>query len=356
MSFKSKLFISIAALALLAMAWIILFNKDSNVEPGVALPETLTHEQRMQASEAITELRQAKKEKDEEGTLSATLKFAQAIGGKAGGMLSMAASRILPVHFWGRVVDQHGVGVANARVDLVISGGGSFATSTGSTYVSTDSQGYFEVKGKGQDVSILDVKHKNVADVYYRSRGGKKAYGNKDLRATNQHGEEYSWYSYEKKESPLIIDVWRVEKFDNVKANNGAYHVPVNGEALLFDKTIKATCQRSEMNGFGDYGDWSITLAPLEGGVQETEDLYLNVAPESGYLPEFTLSSKREDSEYLYRIYPAKHFYYYAKGGSVYGSLEISFEPFAKKDKCILMTAFKYNKSGSRNLAMRKPR
>jgi hypothetical protein len=315
----------------------------------------LTPEQKIRASEALKELKEAEENEDEEGTFAATQKFAAAIGGKAGAMLGMASAFVVPVHFYGRVIDQNGEGVAGARVNMVIGGGGSMAPGTGLTYFLTDDEGYFEVQAKGQGVSIISIKHDQVADVYYRNRDGVKTRG-KDLEATNQYGEAYNWNSYQSKDAPFVIKVWRTEKFEKVIVKHGAYHVPVNGEAELFEHTLKASCYRDATFERPSYGDWVITLAPVDGGIQETDELYLNAAPDTGYLPEISISSKKSDQGYKYRIYPAKHYYYYAKNGSVYGSLEIAFEPFAKKDHCILMTKMKFNPNSSRNLAIRKRR
>ncbi len=321
----------------------------------VRTPDTsLTPAQQVQLREAVTELETKKKQGDDEGILAATKKIASAIGGKAGAMLNMAASRNVRVNFYGRVVDQHGRGVAGARVDMVIGGGGSMAPGTGLTYFTTDADGYFEVKAKGQGVSIGGVRHPNLALVYFSNRHDGQKERAMHLEATNQWGKKSNWHSYEKRSKPLVIRVWRVEKFEAVKSGGGAYHVPVNGENTIVNKTLKVTCQRSEMNDYFDYGNWSITLQPVGGGIRETNDLYLNEAPVSGYSPEITVTMNKADSGYQHRIHPARHYYYYAKDGKTYGSLEISFEPFSKKKSCILMTKFKLNTNGTRNLAVRR--
>lgn len=140
-----------------------------------------------------------------------------------------------------------------------------------------------------------------------------------------------------------------------------------SGERRLFDNALKVTCERAipgnlspsqyreyiEKHG---YGDWSVTLAPVDGGILETGDLYLNQAPESGYAPQMKVIMNESDNDYEHQVYPRRHYYYHAMNGKIFGSLEVAFEPYAKRDKCVLLTKVKYNPNGSRNLAIRKRR
>ncbi|MET0063935.1 MAG: carboxypeptidase-like regulatory domain-containing protein [Candidatus Thiodiazotropha endolucinida] len=338
-----------------AAIWSLQVGQDSpSVEASKpASSDTPTPAQQEQMRKALAELETSKKQSDDAGILKATQKLAEAIGGKAGAMLNMAAGRIVPVRFYGRVIDQNGAGVAGARVNMVIGGGGSLAPGTGLTYFETDAEGYFEVKAKGQGVSILSVEHSQVADVFFRNHhDGRKAIA-AHLEATDRWGAQSNWHSYERREKPFEIRAWRVTKFEKIISKSGAYHIPVNGEDVLFNQSLKISCKRNEMSDYEDYGDWSITMSPVEGGIQETDALYLNEAPQGGYVPAITVSKRKSDPDYTHRIYPARHYYYRAKNGSIYGSLEIDFQPFSKKDNCILMTKMKLNPSGSRNLAVR---
>jgi len=289
---------------------------------------------------------------------------AELIGGKTGAMLGMAASTVVPVHFYGRVIDQHGQGVAGARVDMVIGGGGSMAPGTGRTYFETDAEGYFEVKAKGQGVSIGTIRHPDLADVYYPNRHDGRKVPGLTLEATNMYGEKNNWNSYDKKDNPLIINVWWVEKFEKVKAGYGGLqpipNAPPSKESTRFG--IITTCLRepkdTDVHSQQQKGSWSIALRPIDGGIQETTDLYLNEAPESGYQSELTVSMERGSLDYRVRIWPAKHYYYYYMddGKRIYGSLEAEFDPYAYDDECRVRVQYKYNLNGARNLAVRSKR
>lgn len=311
---------------------------------------------------ALRELKQAKEKKDEKAERSAVQKFAKAIGGKVGGMLGMSDSTVGPVHFYGQVIDQYGQGVAGARVDVVIGGGGYMAPGTGQNFFTTDEEGFFEVKGKGHGVSILDVKHPYIADLFVRSKRDVKRRGGPDLEATDQFGEKFNWSSYEDKKHPLVIPVWRVQKFEKVKVGTGtAFHPSPDGQ--MSKNSIRggiiATCIRDEkvpnMHWQNQTGNWSITFKPIEGGIQETNDLYLNEAPLGGYLPELIIDMRQGSPDYQVRIYPERHYYYYfmKDGKRLYGSLEASFDPFMHDDECRVPIKYKYNSNGSRNLAVK---
>jgi hypothetical protein len=130
--------------------------------------------------------------------------FIEELGGKAGKMLRMARDRNLPVKMFGRVIDQHGVPVAGAKVRMVISGGGTFAPGTGRTYFVTDENGLIEVTGKGQRVAILDVEHPQLSAVYFRYPGMEIKDKSVGLNAVGTHGAETSWETYNSPECYLV--------------------------------------------------------------------------------------------------------------------------------------------------------
>jgi hypothetical protein len=259
------------------------------------------------------------------------------------------------------VVDQHGQPVAGAKVQMVISGGGAFAPGTGRTFFMTDTDGRFEVTGKGQGLSILNVEHPQLSAVYFkRLTSGRKDTG-VGFDAAGTYGEEASWRTYNTPEKPYVIPVWRVEKFENVKSGRGGYFPKPNGEPSE-RRGIVAWCERepkeSGLHWRYQKGSWSITFRPIEGGIQETNDFYLNEAPLEGYQSELKVSMVRGSPDYKVAIHDPKHYYYYhmKNGKRIYGSLEATFAPYMYKDECRVNVNYIYNPNGSRNLATRKRR
>ncbi|WP_303906564.1 hypothetical protein [Thiohalomonas denitrificans] len=149
-----------------------------------------------------------------------------------------------------------------------------------------------------------------------------------------------------------------MEDFEEVESGSGYLEPVPNGKSFEAGGII-ASCQREEkvpgVHWKHQEGSWSITLAAVGGGIQETNDLYLNEAPEAGYKPKITVSQTRGSSNYRVRIYPARHYYYIAHNGQRYGSFSASFDPYMESDVCLVKISFKYNPHGSRNLAV-KPR
>ncbi|MES9830598.1 MAG: carboxypeptidase-like regulatory domain-containing protein [Candidatus Thiodiazotropha sp.] len=359
---KNRKLMLLVAVCVAAVVVVVMFWPSVDLEP---VPQSgslgFGTEKRTKLKAVMVAFEQAKAKHDEGRMALAFEDFAEELGGRAGKMLRMARDRNLPVKMYGRVVDQHGQPVAGAKVQMVISGGGTYAPGTGRTYFVTDEHGLFEVAGKGQRISILDVEHPQLSAVYFKHFGLDRKDIASDLDAVGTYGAESSWRTYDSPEKAYVIPVWRVEKFEKVVRNKGGFIPEPNGQADKY-VGIVASCGREPMEPGVHWkdqkGSWSITFRPIEGGIQETNDFYLNEAPEGGYQPELTVSMERGSPDYKVVIYKPKSYYYYYmdKGKRIYGSLEASFNPYRHKSECRVTTKVKYNPSGSRNLATRKRR
>lgn len=282
--------------------------------------------------------------------------FHELTDSRAWKMLNMAQSRNLSIEMYGKVIDQHGQPVVGAEVNMMVAGGGSFAPGSGPVRVTTDEAGMFRVQAKGQQMEILSVKHPNLTRPVFNVAGVKRVYG--FLDTVGRFGEQYSWRSYTSPDKPFVIDVWRVEKFEKLEHGSGGF-LPVPNGKNDEQAGIIVSCTREEKapntHWSDQKGSWSITFSPIDGGIQETNDLYLNEAPESGYQPELTVTMERGDPDYKVNIQPARRYYYTAHNGKWYGSFSATFEPYMFDDKCLVKIAFKYNPNSSRSLAV-KPR
>lgn len=296
---------------------------------------------------------EAKASGDEKKIQEAQKNLVETIGGRAGKILSMAQSRNLPIDMYGKVIDQHSQPVEGAQVYMMVAGGGTYAPGSGPVRVSTNAEGIFRVQARGQDISIDAVKHPQLAPL--RLRIGEAISSSRRLLATDSTGEEYSWRSHTAPDKPFIIHVWRVEKFEDVKSGSGGYYPVPNGEASE-KRGIVASCKRDpkEPNTHWRHqkGSWSITFRPIDGGIQETDDIYLNEAPESGYQKELTVSMKRGDPDYKPNIQPARRYYYTAYNGKWYGAFSATFDPYMYDNECRVNVHYQYNSHSSRNLAV----
>jgi hypothetical protein len=143
----------------------------------------------------------------------------------------------------------------------------------------------------------------------------------------------------------------RVYTFDFDRKNKFGEVIPfaVEGEAGGY---LHATCSRPPMTEYGDWQDWSVNISVVGGGIQATDDYYLNLAPETGYSPSLTIEQQKASGDYQSRML-GKRFYFTAKNGQIYGSLYATIEPHMKPELCRVILWYKINANGSRNLAIK---
>lgn len=353
---KSRRNLILVALALLAglAAWFA-YDAWQTSSPAITTEKPISTEKLNVIQKKSEELEAAKETGDKKKIQEAEQSLSETIGGRAGKMLRMAQDRNLPIDMYGKVIDQHGRPVDGAEVYMVVAGGGTFAPGSGPVKVWTDAAGIFRLQAKGQQMEILHVKHPNLAKTIFNDAGVRSAHG--FLDAVGRFGEEYSWRSYATPDNPFVIHVWRVEEFGSAKKHDGIGFFPIpNGNPYEYAE-IEVTCKRDQRAPNTHWreqkGSWSITFRPINGGIQETNDLYLNEAPESGYQPELTVAMQRGDPDYKVNIQPARHYYYTANNGELYGAFSATFEPYMYDEECRVNADIKYNQTGSRNLAIK---
>ncbi len=329
-------------------AWVTPPPAQKKVEQPIPAAKLKAIKEKVQEIETAKESGDAKKAQKEERSL------ADIIGGRAGAMLRMAQDRNLPIEMYGKVTDQHDQPVAGAEVYMIVAGGGTFAPGSGPVKIRTDAAGMFRVRAKGQQISILEVSRKDLARTHFKLPSGSE--NSTTLDAVGRYGKEYSWHSYTTPDHPFVIHVWRVEEFGDARSDSG-YLEPIPGGRPYERSGLAVTCEREQkkpnVHWRDQKGSWSITFRPINGGIQETNDIYLNEAPESGYQSELTVAMRRGDPNYKVRIQLARHYYYTANSGKLYGAFSATFEPYMYDDECRVNAEIQYNPTGSRNLAVK---
>lgn len=281
---------------------------------------------------------------------------------------------ISDIAFYGRVIDQYGRPIEGAEVSYE-AGGKFLGAGSGFGGIKTDATGRFKIEAKGGHLTIQNIKH---PDIMFAAPDPEGARGTSDMYFTQMTFWDYPrtvgnslndlvWRDYTK-ENPYVFDVWRIEHrekvlraavFGGVVPPDGSVYTLDLSQSKLRDRVIRSksdkghllvTCMRKlTMEHYQDYDDWQITLTPVQGGIQPTDDRYLNLAPETGYQSSITVGWTLGDSDYRHSL-PNQRYYFTAHDGQVYGSLYVNFMPFQREEFCDIEINYKVNLQGSRHL------
>lgn len=342
------------AVSLIFVMWLVY---DMAYQPSGSSREDVLSSDKSDLVDRVEDVEISISENNEEKIEKSTKNLAKLVGDRVAKVVTMAARRNLPIKMYGKVIDQYGKPVVGAKVTMDIAGGGAFASATGRTFFTTDASGMFYVQASGQQIQISDVIHPKVSAYYTRHSDDGRIMRGKFLRAVDQFGKEQNWRNYNTPDNPFVLNVWRVDKYEKLKKGSG--FVPfTNGEPFELGG-MEVSCVREDKDSDKHWseqeGGWSITFRPIDGGIQETDELYLNEAPSDGYQPELIVAMERGDPDYIAHVKTPRRYYYTAYNGKYYGAFEVIFEPFMMNDRCVVDGKVKYNTAASRNLAV-KPR
>lgn len=274
----------------------------------------------------------------------------------------IAMSDLPDISVWGRVIDQYNQPVINA--DVYYAGTNTYlAVGGGRGFVKTDAEGYFEIHTSGERLSLWGIRHPRVEEGGYSKSTNK----NLNIKSSNMYPD---WSKHNTKNNPYIILAWRLGKYEGAISGGVDGDYDGNGKVytLLLDQRIYKnrrkegktaghiyiSCTRPHMESNRDYGDWEVHITPINGGIQETNDLYLNIAPESGYQPSVDIVMKKGGQRYKHEL--TKQYYFSSNYGKEYGSLNITLQPFwnVNKEACSIDISYKINPTGSRNLELKR--
>lgn len=295
------------------------------------------------------------------------------------GMFFAAQSLLARIKFYGKVVDQHGEPLEGAEIRASVGGGGPMAPGSGGGLYTTDKNGLFKVKGRGQDLSI-EIYHPDISEYIVQSPSGGLSVRAYFDPYENEQSVGAGWTDHTQRKNPFIFKVWREAVFGDVYdseysggsvlANNGVHTWSINQDprknywshedGFNPEGILAVSCTRGEDRDpneaeWRNAGSWSMTIAPVKGGIQSAadDDWYLNLAPETGYQPETSVSRQAGSADYVIRT--SQNYYFSAQNGKIYGSLRIRFDPFGGRypDRCRIRIDFKHTINGSRHLAIK---
>ncbi|MGS2717280.1 hypothetical protein ACVBE9_03845 [Eionea flava] len=379
MTKNTKEFILIISVLIVVFGsvYTVFFDKNTVVEPKkeelgiVDKPITAQKEPWQEDLEAIKEL-QKTHPTEAENKLSQLL---QQLPKKLQRYYALGfQSGIEDIRFYGQLIDQHDKPVAGAVVSVDV-GGRYLAAGSGQGRVVTGQDGRFSVRGEGGSLSIGPIKHPNL-DIYRKfapdgdiEEGG--AYFTSYQHTEN--GNTLLWTNHSDPSTPYIFKVWRKTSDNTAKklyqvsntlisfdCSGGEYTLNLIKSRKIKRKVkgigegqlrVRYSCKDSDEHRYFD--DWAVEIEAIEGGIQETQDLYLNVAPKEGYEPFYRLSMTKGESNYQKIV--EKRFYFTANNNQYYGSLEIRFDPYGGYDgEPLIFLGYKMNPTGEPYLVSAK--
>jgi len=347
MTQKNKSLLLTAILIVLAtiIVWLLLPKRKLPL-PG-STPRKLSG-----ASEAVSSISTPNSKRHEPETRSehASVSEEQAEQQKAKIIKQAMEREQVPLDFFGRVVDETGQGVAGSVVqvssshfDLLrpddLSLGGEKLT------VQTDSQGDFSIKGlRGYSLVIRVGKEGYFTSS--RNPSGFNYVGDPKLNFRADPQKPVIFRLVQKKGAePLLYHRYK------------AYKLPHDGNQLFVDlvtartnspdpdlKVQLWTDEKSKDSNFRY--DWRVKVEVIDGGIQESQEEFDFIAPETGYSPFVELEYPRSLGDNWKRNTRRK-FLLKLRGGRIYGRMTFGVVPGGER---FCEVEAWLNPSGPRNL------
>jgi hypothetical protein len=243
--------------------------------------------------------------------------------------------------FYGRVVDQFGASIPEATITgnvmLVV---GFTATKTEKLLTHSDANGYFNFLGrKGAKLGVIPSK----AGYEYKYRG------------------QSGWTTGYKADPsrPVILVMWKRGAPASLVHSIIRSYIPCDGSAAGFDLlTGKNTSaggdliiklERTPVDIVrGKPFDWRVTFGVASGGISETDDLYPNEAPATGYTTSALIEMKQGDKNWSPSL--TKNFYFRSRNGQVYGRTTINITADFQPPPTVIHIETYANPASSRDL------
>ena len=263
-----------------------------------------------------------------------------------------ARQKNVPIHFWGKVVDQDGLPLAGVSVTLTARQWGLAVTpllqpTFKKVIHISDHDGLFQVINEKGDVLTVEALKK-------------EGYTASPL-ALRSFGYNISTNITPEASNPVLFKMWKKGPAQPVVTrhfpNTG---IPCDGTAISFDLITgeKGTHAKDLIVRFfrdpltltsrTEKFDWTFTLEMPEGGLIETNEEFMLLAPESGYQPFFRIEVPKQSPNWKKTL--SKQFYVMLRGGDVFGSLSIQLFAYYPTPPTGLTVSVTINPTGNRSL------
>ena len=258
-------------------------------------------------------------------------------------LIGISKLEIHDIEFHGRIIDQHGLPVAGVQVHY-IGNRSVFAAGSGEGRLLSDENGAFVIKAKGKALVIHEM-----------SKTGYELPNRQRFSNSGGHQTDLSWRKFNSA-NPYIFKAWKVESYPKVKKGRPIFGFAPDNR----DYTINFLSTDSIKNEGVTEGDlririkrdeenWQLEIVAVNGGLQETGDEYLNLAPESGYANSLIYAGKKHEARKV-----TKNIYFTSRSGQMYGNIKMKIRPFHNKKDAGIRFTYVVNLEGGRNLTVKK--
>lgn len=262
------------------------------------------------------------------------------------------------IEFWGKAVDQHDQPIEGVKIKCSILSHKIALPGTPLRdpyyYGTTDSGGNFHIKTDyGRAFTIESIEKEGyVLSPDLRGRS-------ENLYIYNYDNAKFDRFQPDPSK-PVIFKLWKVNGAEPmVECQRKEYRVPTNGQITVFDLL------RGKMNaGSGDIrvaiwqdkpatgetrkGDWGYKIEAVEGGLIESTDRFMYLAPESGYQPKLEATLRASSTNWVEGV--EKKLYLKSRGGQNFGRLTIKvWCDYDRPDTAVRIESY-LNPNSSRNL------
>lgn len=255
-----------------------------------------------------------------------------------------------PIDFYGRFIDQESnpiVGVSiKVSINHLIMPSVPSATEVGSKYIdiqkTSDSDGRFEIHGEtGKGIGIGLI----TKDGYLPSPKSPNGFGPSDGSLEN----------------PVVFKMWKVGDKAELTGSSKFWGIAPDKRVYTID-FVKQTKVESS-NAPGDIRisvvrpptilprnrfDWSFSIEAVNGGLIQTTDDFMYLAPEAGYQGSYESVMASTNADWKGEI-DGLQFYLKSRDGQVYGRFVFDLIP-DYNDASVFKVNWAVNVSGSRNL------
>lgn len=253
----------------------------------------------------------------------------------------------VPFDFYGKVVDQGDQPVPDAKVKLSVrqwyvqSLDNLNAEGRSILYEKlSDKDGFFNLsEGTGDTLTVESVEK----DGYQLSAKTSRSYG-----AATSPG------------SPVIFKMWKRGPKETLITGQKVFGIIPDGRVYTLDllqgKKIEgdraegdlriSIVRPADATPQGKY-QWSYKLEGVQGGLIETDDEFMYLAPENGYEPKFATDLAPADEAWT--PLAKKQFFFRSRYGRIFGRMQVEVNAIYN-DKSALEVNYAVNPAGSRNL------